>query len=141
MLLLLAWQRFWRDRYRRQVTDRLTDGISTGWQLLAVVADGRVLPTQQATTYMVVTGDEYEVLVNGRQFETGTGRVLADGEVRQMEVRPDGGRRAGQTLAQISRTDGDVLIACAAGPDQPRPTAFTSEPGSGHTLSVWLRVR
>jgi len=33
-----------------------------------------------------------------------------------------------------------VLVACAAGPDGERPTAFASPPGSGHTLSVWVRV-
>lgn len=132
-------------RIENQVAERLADGVSTGWRPLAVVVDGRPLPTQWpgtwAATHMIVTGDRYEVLVNGRPFETGTSRTAADGEVRQAEVLPATGRRAGQTLAQISRVDGDVLTACAAGPDAPRPAAFSSTPGSGHTLSVWLRVR
>jgi uncharacterized protein (TIGR03067 family) len=128
-------------RAEKRVAERLTDGVTVAWKPLSVVVDGRVLPVGYSAMYMLVTGDRYEVLVNGRRYETGTSQVVADGEVRQTEVLPDTGRRSGQSLAQISRVDGDVLTACAAGPDAPRPTAFSSTPGSGHTLSVWLRMR
>jgi hypothetical protein len=30
---------------------------------------------------------------------------------------------------------------CFAGPGKDRPAAFTSEAGSGHTLTVWVREK
>lgn len=128
-------------RAEKRVSDRLADGVSTAWRQLAVVVNGKPLPVQWATTFLLVTGESYEVQVNGRTHATGTARLVADGDVRQSDVTPETGPNRGRGVAQISRTDGDVLTACAAEPVAPRPTTFTSEPGSGYTLSVWLRVR
>lgn len=110
------------------------------WRLVAVVIDGEDAPIGRDTV-LTSEGEAYTVTVNGRVYETGLSRTDASSAVRTSEVIPDTGPRAGQRLLQISGVVGDVLIACAGGPDADRPTNFTSEPGSGHTLSVWLRVK
>lgn len=110
------------------------------WRMVALVIDGADTPIR-AENLLTSDGEAYTVTVNGRVYETGTSRTDASSAVRKSEVLPDTGPRAGQRLLQISGIVGDVLIACAGGPDADRPTAFTSEPGSGHTLSVWLRVK
>lgn len=114
--------------------------LGGSWRLVAVVVDGVETPISR-DTLLTHEGESYTVAVNGRVYETGTSRTDASQLVRRSEVLPDSGPRAGQRLLQISGVVGDVLIACAGGPDADRPTTFASEPGSGHTLSVWLRAR
>lgn len=58
----------------------------------------------------------------------------------QSDVIVSEGPNAGETLRQIFKHEGDVLIACTAPLGAARPTEFTSRPGSGHSLSVWLRT-
>src|SRR5581483_7109747 len=59
----------------------------------------------------------------------------------QGDVSVTEGQGAGETSTQIFLIEGDVMIACNAPRGAARPTDFTSPPGSGHTLSVWLRTR
>ena len=56
----------------------------------------------------------------------------------QSELTITEGFMAGQTVYQISRIEGDVFITCFGAE---RPKEFKSKPGSGHILSVWIRVK
>ena len=44
-------------------------------------------------------------------------------------------------LLGIYEFDGEKMKLCFAGPGKERPTAFTSEAGSGQTLTVWVREK
>ncbi len=113
---------------------------STGtWRQVAVVVDGKDIPVGRST-FLVVTPTGYTVTVLGRVYQTGTSVADLSTNPPRSDVSIASGAAAGQTVRQIFRVDGDVLTACAAGPDGDRPTAFASAPGSGHTLSVWVRV-
>src|SRR5579884_4150269 len=109
------------------------------WRQVAVVVDGRNVPAGP-DTLLTVGADGYTVTVNGRVFQRGTSRADPGPQPRHSDVTVTEGPHAGQTFAQIVAVEGDVLITCAAEPGSPRPTAFTSTAGSGHTLSVWLRA-
>jgi hypothetical protein len=74
-------------------------------------------------------------------YQRGTSKADLDQTPPQSDVIVTEGPHAGQTLLQIFKIEGDVMIACIAPPGVPRPTDFTSQPGSNRTLSVWLRVR
>lgn len=58
----------------------------------------------------------------------------------EADVTVGEGPNAGQTFRQIFTVVGDVLVACNGEPGAPRPAAFASRPGSGTTLSVWVRA-
>lgn len=109
------------------------------WRQIAAVVDGKDLSVGRST-FLTVTPHGYTVTVLGRVYQTGTTVADYSTDPPRSDVSVATGASAGHTLRQIFRVDGDVLVACAAGPDGERPTAFASPPGSGHALSVWVRV-
>ncbi len=115
-------------------------GLGT-WKLLGVVADGQEVPIAPATV-MEVTAEGWTVTVGGQFYEKGTSKATGgDKSLAESEYTPSEGPRAGKKYLQITKVEGDILISCAADSDKPRPTEFTSKPGSGHILSVWRRIK
>ena len=110
------------------------------WRQVAAVIDGRNIPVGSGAL-MTVTAEGYTVKVNGRMYQRGTSKADYDKNPHQADVLVAEGPHAGKTLEQIFKIEGDVLIANAALPGKPRPTEFTSLPGSGHVLTVWLRTQ
>ena len=109
------------------------------WRQVAVVANGKNLPVGRAT-FLTVTPEGYTVTVHGKVYQKGTAKTNNEQTPRQSDVMVSEGPHAGETLRQIFKVDGDVLIACISEPGMARPTGFTSQPGSGQTLSIWLRA-
>jgi uncharacterized protein (TIGR03067 family) len=109
------------------------------WRQVAAIVDGVRTPVGTGVVLIVDTAG-YSVSVNGRIVQRGTSVNRFDTGTPESDVTITDGVGAGTTLTQIFRVDGDVLTACAAREGDPRPTEFRSTPGSGHTLSIWLRV-
>lgn len=113
------------------------------WRQVAVVRNGRNVPVGPFT-FLTVDEGGYTVAVNGpfrtRVYQRGTVKSDYDKTPPQSDVTVTEGTDAGKTICQIFKYEGDLLIACSAPPGAARPTEFTSRPGSGHTLSVWLRT-
>jgi len=47
----------------------------------------------------------------------------------------------GKTRLSIYEVKGDTYRVCIAAPDKPRPTAFESKEGSGHSLYTFKRAK
>lgn len=109
------------------------------WRQIAGVIDGKEVWVGRGVI-LHVAEQGYTVTVNGRVYQRGTTKNYLDKDPPESDVIVSDGPSAGQTCRQIFHIHGDVLVACIAGPGAPRPTEFTSAPGSGHILSVWLRV-
>ncbi len=113
------------------------------WRQVAVIIDGKNVSVGSGA---ILTADEggYTVTINGifgpRVYQRGTVKSDYDKMPPQSDVTVTEGPQAGQTIPQIFKYEGDLLIACQAPPGAARPTEFTSRPGSGHTLSVWIRT-
>lgn len=106
------------------------------WRMVAVIVDGKDL-SPGSSTLNIVTEDGWTVTTNGDVYSKGTSK--RDPQFpNHSDVIYVEGALAGTTLKQISKIEGDVMIACAG---EKRPTAFTSKAGSGHTLSIWIRVK
>ncbi|HTQ38126.1 MAG TPA: TIGR03067 domain-containing protein [Pirellulales bacterium] len=58
---------------------------------------------------------------------------------RQINYVPLTGPNAGQMCLGIYSVTGNIQMVCFAPPGQPRPTDFTTFPGSGRMLNVWLK--
>lgn len=109
------------------------------WRLLALVTDGK--PTQVASgSVLTVDGEHYSFAVNGTVYQKGITKFDGSKSPRESEVTITQGKGKGNTLLQISKFEDDLLIACLAKAGAPRPTAFQSTPGSGTTLSVWMKL-
>jgi uncharacterized protein (TIGR03067 family) len=107
------------------------------WRQVAVIVDGKEYPIA-ATTILNSKPDGWAVTVDGKPYSKGTVKADRSKSPVSAEVTFTEGSLAGQTLQQISKVEGDVLIANIAAQ---RPTEFTSKAGSGRTLSVWIRVK
>ena len=106
------------------------------WRMVAVIVDGKDTPTG-STTINTVTENGWIVTVDGKLYSKGTSKRYPDNP-NQTDVIYGEGVLAGTTLKQIAKIEGDVMIACAG---ETRPTEYKSKSGSGHTLSVWIRVK
>lgn len=82
----------------------------------------------------------YVVSFNGKSIQHGKSTNNTNITPHQSDVTVSEGPDAGAKILQIFQVQGDVLIACQSKPGMPRPTEFKCEPGSGRTLSVWLRI-
>jgi uncharacterized protein (TIGR03067 family) len=77
-------------------------------------------------------------------FERGGGqrgsvqRIDPAATPKQMDYRHAGMEKDVQAIYLV---EGDVLIECTAPPGADRPKGFTSPRGSGHTLTVYKRVK
>ncbi len=115
-----------------------SDGKGT-WRQVAVIVNGQQIGVGPGAL-LTVNDDGYEVTVNGRVYQRGTSRNDYSTIPYQSDVIVTDGAEAGKTLPQIFQISGDVLVACIAPEGAARPAEFASHPGSGHTLSVWIRV-
>ncbi len=109
------------------------------WRQVAAVIDGKNVPVGSGVL-LTLEGGGYTVTVNGRVYQRGTAEVDYAKDPHESDVHVTHGTGAGTTVRQIFKVQGDVLIACNAAPGEGRPTEFTSPPGSGQALSVWLRA-
>lgn len=110
------------------------------WRQVAAIVDGKDVPIRW-TTLLNVNSWGYTITVNGRVYQKGTSQTDHEKSPHETDVSVTEGTLAGKTLLQIFKVEGDVLIACIAAPGAPRPAQFASDPGSGQTLSVWLRAK
>jgi uncharacterized protein (TIGR03067 family) len=109
------------------------------WRQIAAVVDGKPIFVGRGA---VLTADDagYTITVNGQLYQRGSSKTDYQQTPHHSEVLVAEGPHAGETFQQIFTIEGDVLLSCIAGPGLPQPTTFSSTPGSGHTLSVWLRA-
>ena len=122
---------------RADDTKQGADAAIGTWRQVAVIVDGKDMPVGPATL-LTTTKEGWAVTVDGKPYRKGTAKADESKSPVQSDVTFADGELAGQTLRQISKIEGDVLLACIG----PRPpTEFKSHAGSGQTLSVWIRVK
>jgi uncharacterized protein (TIGR03067 family) len=116
------------------------DGV---WEVTAVIDNGRVVPPNEVTSNYAADG---HVVINGQ-----TAQLLMPNtyQRKQLPFAVDTSRSPARLdLAGAEKTggrgiimvSGDNLMLCLASRDRDRPTAFTSQPGSGNLLITLKRA-
>ncbi len=109
------------------------------WACDSYVVDGMKLPDDDAQAYFrTIKGDTYTVARFQKVLGKGTIKLDASQRPGAIDALPAG---RDKPLLGIYEFDGGRMKLCFAGPGKGRPTAFTSEAGSGHTLTVWVREK
>lgn len=109
------------------------------WACDSYAADGMKLPDDDAQAYFrTIRGDTYTVARFKKVLGKGTFKLDASKTPKAIDALPAG---RDKPLLGIYEFDGEKMKLCFAGPDKERPTAFTSEEGSGRTLTVWVREK
>ncbi len=110
------------------------------WAGVSMVVDGQKFPNDDAQAlFRTIEGDRYTVSRYDRVIGRGTFVLDASHRPGWIDAQPAGGKSP--LLRGIYRLEGGTLTFCFAQPGKERPVTFTSEPGSGHSLSAWQREK
>lgn len=110
------------------------------WFAVEVVNDGVPVPKAYlAFGSRVQSGTETRVVFGGQTMVHAKTRYHEDASPVEVDYLNLSGPAAGALSLGLFRWDGDQAVFCLASPGAPRPTDFTSEKGSGRTLSRWKR--
>ena len=107
------------------------------WRVVSSEKDGAEQPPDQLPDRLLLT-------FTAGNFERGGGprgtiqRMDTTTTPKQIDYRHAGTEK---DVRAIYLVEGDVFVECAAPPGADRPKAFTSTEGSGHTLTVYKRVK
>jgi len=123
-----------RDYERLSGTWQLTGGIVNGKPVLASVARNTILITDHNTF-------RFPKASGVGTHPAGTFTVNPDTKPKQVDSIAEGGPHAGQLTRGIYEIlDANHKRACWGHPGSPRPTEFTSPPGSGRILQYWKKI-
>lgn len=112
------------------------------WSMVSGEIDQQPLPAEYVKTARRVSqGDETTVTIGGRLFMKAKYTIDLTRTPKTIDYVMTGGPTQGKTQLGIYELDGDTVKFCFAAPGKDRPTNFTTQPGSGRTLSVWKRVK
>jgi uncharacterized protein (TIGR03067 family) len=108
------------------------------WSAVKLVRDGMPLPPMMLESGSRSTsGHAVKVSFAGQVMVDALMRLDEGTDPIRVEYQDRSAGCAGAVQLGILRWDGDDAVFCMAASGRPRPEDFTSEPGSGRTLSQW----
>ena len=112
------------------------------WRFAVVEVEGKKQPEAPfATNKIIIRADGSYVVVQGQRITRGQFKVDPAQTPKHFDVTITDGPAKGQTFAAIYDLSGDTYRFCASLRSKDRPSALTSEPGSGTMLQVLKRER
>jgi uncharacterized protein (TIGR03067 family) len=114
------------------------------WQLVKSVIDGRSVPEGEVKQTVLITDhDEFRFPADARVGTAPLGKFTIDPTKRPKQV--DSTALSGPDKGKVTKgiyeiTNATNKRACWGEPGGPRPTDFTSEPGSARTLQYWRLI-
>ena len=110
------------------------------WSAVKLVRDGMSLPPMMLKGgSRSMSGHAVKVSFAGQVVVNALIRLAEGTDPIHVEYQDRSAGGAGAVQLGILRWDGVDAVFCMAAPGQSRPDDFTSEPGSGRTLSQWRR--
>lgn len=110
--------------------------------MVSGAADGTPMPAEYlAVMKRVATGGETTVTMNGQLYFQAHFVLNPAATPKTIDYHMTGGPTTGSTQLGIYSISADTVRFIFAAPNAPRPKDFTSAPGDGKTLSVWVRAK
>jgi uncharacterized protein (TIGR03067 family) len=113
------------------------------WQLVSSETNGKKLPEEQVKQFRVKIEKDRHTVTFGDQVVAHEVKFTVDpttqpkGTEDTLEDEPNRGKK----IRGIYLLEGDSLTSCVGAIDAPRPTEFSSKPGSGQSLRRFTRVK
>ena len=119
------------------------DGGNTqgAWIVVSAERDGK--PSAEVAGHrLTFSGDAFTIQLEGRTLYRGTYSVESGRKPVQIDFRHAEGGIKGKTWKGIYRLEGETLRICDNAPNmaKPRPTQFSTKPGSGVICIVFKRA-
>ena len=128
------------DRAKARAVRKEWKRLNGTWEVTAVVSDGKEVTLPEEKTTVTLRDGKYAGAAGGRVVAQGTDEIDPTSSPKSMDITPATGEYSGKTYPAIYEVKGDTYRVCIAPPDKPRPRAFESEEGSGHTLITYKRL-
>jgi len=126
-----------------QLIDTDYQRLSGTWVLSSGVVDGQPVAEEvRKKTRLITTRDTFTLSTGAQTGTSEDGRFTIDPSKspKTVDSVQGSGPDKGKTLLGVYEIiDDNHKRACWAPAGKPRPTDFTSTPGSGHILQVWER--
>jgi uncharacterized protein (TIGR03067 family) len=120
------------------------DLLTGTWQLTRGVVNGKAVPANVARNTVLITDHNTFRFPKASGIGThpaGHFTINPDTTPKQVNSTAEGGSNAGQVTRGIYEIiDSTHKRACWGPPGGPRPTDFTSPPGSGRILQYWKKI-
>jgi uncharacterized protein (TIGR03067 family) len=116
------------------------DGMQGIWNLVSAMEDGKALPEDKVKQTTIVVEDNtfsFPGLAEDATARAGTFKLDATKNPKEIDTTSD----EKELSLGIYELEPDRYKVCFAPPGKPRPTNFSSEPGSGQILQVWERQK
>jgi uncharacterized protein (TIGR03067 family) len=123
------------------------DKLRGTWLTVSLVDDGKTIVDEKApakdrpAAKLVYDGNQWKILVGDKTVATGKFKIDSTKKPREIDIMDESGEKNEKTKLGIYELDGDAYKYCLAPAGKPRPTAFTSKEGSGHSLGVSKREK
>jgi uncharacterized protein (TIGR03067 family) len=120
------------------------EALTGRWQLVQSIVDGKPVPeTELRNTVLITDHDTFRFPADAGVGTAPQGRFTIDPTKNPKEV--DSTALAGPNKGEITRGIYEIMDpnnkrACWGRPGGPRPTDFTSAPGSGRTMQYWRLI-
>jgi uncharacterized protein (TIGR03067 family) len=120
------------------------EALTGRWQLDQSIVDGKPVPeTELRNTVLITDHDTFRFPADAGVGTAPQGRFTIDPTKNPKEV--DSTALAGPNKGEITRGIYEIMDpnnkrACWGRPGGPRPTDFTSAPGSGRTMQYWRLI-
>ena len=132
---------------KRDPSEGDLDKLRGTWLTVSLVNDGKTLVDDKAppktgpTTKLAYQGNAWLIKVGDKTVASGQFKIDATRTPKQIDIMDESGVKNEKTKLGIYELDGDTYKYCLAPAGKARPTAFISEPGSGHSLGVSKREK
>jgi len=120
------------------------EALTGRWQLVKSIVDGKAVPEDEVRKTVLITDhDTFRFPADATVGTAPLGRFTID--PTQTPKHVDTTAAAGPNKGQVTRgiyeiIDANNKRACWGRPGGPRPTDFTSVPGSGRTVQYWRLI-
>lgn len=108
------------------------------WALISAQRDGKKTPEEEVKKItLTIQGNKFVLYKNAEIISEGTFTLDPTKRPKTIDETATAGPNKGKTFLAIYEIDDQHHKICFAAPGKERPTAFSSEPGSGHLLQEW----
>jgi len=113
------------------------------WRATSLEVDGNKASEDDARKITVVNREDgtWIIQVDGKEIHKGTSEIDPTKKPKTIDFIPDDGPEKGKTFLGIYQIEENTRKLCFAPSGKDRPTEFSSNPGSGHVLVTFERLK
>ena len=121
------------------------DQLQGTWLTTSPVNDGKTLvdekTAQKDPVKLAYEGNKWLIKVDNKTVAGGVFKIDSTKKPKEIDIFDESGMNNDKTKLGIYELDGDTYKYCLAPAGKPRPTEFTSKPGSGDSLGIMKREK